>query len=202
MSAAPAGGREGLQPTLTGPRVRLRPGHQRDVPSLRAILAEPSVACWWGEPPPAAEIEASLRGEPDGALLVIEADGQVAGGIQFSEENEPMYRHAGIDIYLSRRWQGRGIGAEAIGLLARFLCGPRGHHRLTIDPAAANHAAIRCYQKAGFRPVGLMRQYERGPDGQFHDGLLMDLLRDELCPSAPVAASMGGKKKQPSRVSP
>jgi aminoglycoside 6'-N-acetyltransferase len=25
-----------------------------------------------------------------------------------------------------------------------------------------------------------MRRYERGPDGQFHDGLLMDLLRDEL----------------------
>jgi hypothetical protein len=25
-----------------------------------------------------------------------------------------------------------------------------------------------------------MRQYERGSDGQFHDGLLMDLLRDEL----------------------
>lgn len=25
-----------------------------------------------------------------------------------------------------------------------------------------------------------MRQYERGGDGQFHDGLLMDLLRDEL----------------------
>jgi aminoglycoside 6'-N-acetyltransferase len=28
-----------------------------------------------------------------------------------------------------------------------------------------------------------MRQYERGPDGTFHDGLLMDLLRDELPPS-------------------
>jgi aminoglycoside 6'-N-acetyltransferase len=32
----------------------------------------------------------------------------------------------------------------------------------------------------GFRPVGVMRQYERGPDGQSHDGLPMDLLRDEL----------------------
>jgi len=25
-----------------------------------------------------------------------------------------------------------------------------------------------------------MREYERGSDGQFHDGLLMDLFRDEL----------------------
>jgi hypothetical protein len=27
-----------------------------------------------------------------------------------------------------------------------------------------------------------MRQYERGGDGRFHDGLLMDLLRDGLPP--------------------
>jgi aminoglycoside 6'-N-acetyltransferase len=32
----------------------------------------------------------------------------------------------------------------------------------------------------GFRAVGVMRQYERGGDGHFHDGLLMDLLRGEL----------------------
>jgi hypothetical protein len=72
---------------------------------------------------------------------------------------------------------------EAVRLLARFLFEQRGHHRITIDPAAANEPAIRCYAKVGFRPVGVMRQYERGPDGTFHDGLLMDLLRDELTPS-------------------
>ena len=49
-----------------------------------------------------------------------------------------------------------------------------------IDPAAAKSHAIRCYTKVGFRPVGVMRQYERGGDGNFHDGLLMDLLRGEL----------------------
>ena len=91
-----------------------------------------------------------------------------------------MYRHAGIDIYLSHRGQGQGLGTEAVSLLARFLCEQRGHHRLTIDPAAANHRAIRCYEKVGFRRVGVLREYERGPDGRFHDGLLMDLLRPEL----------------------
>ena len=94
-----------------------------------------------------------------------------------------MYRHAGIDIYLGGRFQGQGAGTEAVGLLARFLFEERGHHRITIDPAAANEPAIRCYAKVGFRPVGIMRQYERGADGRFHDGLLMDLLRDELAPA-------------------
>ena len=49
-----------------------------------------------------------------------------------------------------------------------------------IDPATDNEAAIRAYAKVGFRRVGVMRQYERGPDGSWHDGLLMELLADEL----------------------
>ena len=173
------------RPVLVGRRVRLRPGGPQDAPKLRAILAEPSVSRWWGEPEPVTAIEADLRGDGDTVLLVVEIDGQVAGGIQYHEENDPMYRHAGIDIYLGRRFQGRGAGAEAVGLLARFLFEQRGHHRITIDPAAANEPAIRCYAKVGFRPVGVMRQYERGGDGRFHDGLLMDLLRDELAPTRP-----------------
>ena len=64
--------------------------------------------------------------------------------------------------------------------MARYLIDARGHHRLTIDPSDANERAIRAYSKLGFRPVGVMRQYERGADGTFHDGLLMDLLADEL----------------------
>ncbi len=107
-----------------------------------------------------------------------------------------MYRHAGIDIYLSSRYQGRGVGAEAVGLLAGFLIDERGHHRLTIDPAAANHLAIACYRKVGFRPIGVMREYERGGNGEFHDGLLMDLLRDELNPR------LSGRADQPRRIQP
>jgi len=64
--------------------------------------------------------------------------------------------------------------------MAHFLFERRGHHRLTIDPAAHNAQAIASYTKVGFRPVGLMRQYERGTDGRWYDGLHLDLLRDEF----------------------
>jgi aminoglycoside 6'-N-acetyltransferase len=167
-------------PVLVGRRVTLRPGRADDAPRLRAILAEPSVSRWWGEPDPVTAIEEDLRGSDTAVLLVVEIGGEVAGGIQYTEENDPMYRHAGIDVYLGGRFQGHGAGTEAVGLLARFLFEQRGHHRITIDPAAANDRAIRSYRKVGFKPVGVMRLYERGSDGQFHDGLLMDLLRDEL----------------------
>jgi aminoglycoside 6'-N-acetyltransferase len=162
------------RPALAGRRVLIRPGRPGDAVRLRAILAEPSVSRWWGEPDPVTVIEAGLRGDGSSILLVMEIVGEVAGGIQYHEETDPRYRHAGTDIYLGGRFQGRGAGTEAVGLLARFLFEQRGHHRITIGPAAANHQAIRSYTKVGFRPVGVMRQYERGNDGRFHDGLLME----------------------------
>ena len=85
-----------------------------------------------------------------------------------------------IDLFLSASAQRQGLGTEAIRILARHLIDERGHHRLTIDPAAGNHAAIRAYEKVGFSRVGVMRSYERGPDGTWHDGLLMELLAGEL----------------------
>jgi aminoglycoside 6'-N-acetyltransferase len=104
----------------------------------------------------------------------------VAGSIQAAEESDPDYRHAAIDLFLGPAFQGIGLGQQAIRVLARWLFEERGHHRLTIDPSAANDRAIRTYRGVGFRPVGVMRRYERGPDGEFHDGLLMDLLREEF----------------------
>src|SRR5258708_788786 len=168
------------RPTLVGRWVRLRPGRPGDAPRLRAILAEPSVSRWWGEPDPAAAIEEDLRGGGSSVLLVVEIDGQVAGGIQYHEENDPMYRHAGIDIYLGSRFQGQGAGREAVALLARYLFDQRGHHRITIDPAPANDQAIRSCSNVSLRPHGLMRHHQRGGDGHFPDGRLMDLVRDEL----------------------
>lgn len=169
-----------VRPTLQGPHVTIRPGSPDDVPLLQAVLAEESVARRWGSPESSERIEAKLGGHGSSVLLVVEFDGRLAGGIQFHEELDPKYRSAGIDIFLGRSCQGLGAGPEAVGLLAQFLFKERGHHRITIDPAAANRRAIRCYEKVGFRPVGVMREYERGGDGQFHDCLLMDLLRDEL----------------------
>jgi aminoglycoside 6'-N-acetyltransferase len=64
--------------------------------------------------------------------------------------------------------------------IVRHLIADHGHRRFEIDPAADNQPAIRCYTKVGFRPVGIRRGYERGPDDTWHDALLMDLLAEEF----------------------
>ena len=167
-------------PVLHGERVRLRPAGPDDRDGLRDILAQPSVARWWGPGSPEEHADAWLEEDPECTVLAIEVDGAVAGSIQFREEPDEDYRHASIDVFLSAAHQGRGLGPDAIRTVARHLFAARGHHRITIDPSAANAAAIRAYRSVGFREVGVMRRYERGPDGTFHDGLLLDLLEGEL----------------------
>ena len=170
-----------IDEVLTGERVRLRPVRAADEVLLREIFSDPEIARWWGDPTKSvADALEVLEGE---SRFVIEHAGEPIGFIQCVEETDPMYEHASIDISLRSEWQGKGIGPDAIRTLARFLIDNRGHHRLTIDPAAHNTHAIKAYGSVGFKPVGLMRNYERGPDGTWHDGLLMDLLAEELQPS-------------------
>ncbi|MGW1372882.1 aminoglycoside 6'-N-acetyltransferase [Streptomyces sp. NPDC002446] len=154
---------------LRGTSVLLRPTTDADTSVLDRIVREPAVAAWWSEP------------DDYDDMLAIVLDGEVIGAIQYDEETDPEYRHASIDIFLTADMHGRGLGTDAVRTLARWLIHERGHHRLTIDPAAANTAAIRSYRKVGFKPVGTMRAYGRDyRRGGWADALLMDLLADEL----------------------
>jgi aminoglycoside 6'-N-acetyltransferase len=164
---------------LRGERILIRPLTPPDVPQIAAIQAEPAVARWWGEPDE-AKLQGKAAGTDECTVFAIELEGEVVGLIQFYEDEGETYRHAGIDLFLSEKVQGQGLGTEAVRTMALHLVRERGHHRLIIDPAAENVAAIHAYEKVGFRPVGVMRQSERLPGGEWHDGLLMDLLADEL----------------------
>jgi aminoglycoside 6'-N-acetyltransferase len=158
---------------LRGERVVLRPAEPGDTAALLAILAEPEVAPWWGVYA-AADVAEELA-----ASFVILVDGAVAGWLQYTEETEPDFAHVGLDIAVTTRLRGLGYGREALRVAIRHFTA-QGHHRFTIDPSVGNERAIRSYAAIGFRPVGVMRAYERGSDGTWRDGLLMDLLADEL----------------------
>lgn len=165
---------------LKGATVRLRPPTTADIPALARIRRTPEVHRHWrGGDDMVAAVQEDLE-EPDSTAYVIELDRRVVGWIQWQAEKDPDYRHASMDIYVDPAVHGRGVGTDALRTLARHLIVDHGHHRLTIDPAADNAPAIRCYTKVGFRPVGIQRQAERGNDGTWHDSLLMDLLADEL----------------------
>jgi aminoglycoside 6'-N-acetyltransferase len=145
---------------------------------LTSAAAHPTIRRWWGY----TNDPNSLRDGfwNDGTGMAIEVDGELAGWIAFNEENEPDYRHVALDVTMLPDFQGRGLGPDALRTIIRWLTDERGHHRFTIDPALANKRAIRAYEAVGFRPVGVMRRYDRNPDGVWEDALLLDLLAEEL----------------------
>ena len=160
---------------LRGEQVRLRTTVAADRAALVAIRSTEEVQRWWRGDDLGAEFDDDLA-DPEVHRLTIEAEGTVVGLIQFAEEDDPEYRHAGIDIYIDPRQHRRGLASDAIRTLVAHLLDERGHHRLTIDPSVDNEAAIACYAGVGFEQVGVMRAYERRADGTWGDGLLMELV--------------------------
>jgi aminoglycoside 6'-N-acetyltransferase len=161
-------------PTLQGDRVWLRPVADADIPALVAILEEPAVAEWW------RRAEWERVDDPSAHSFAVELDGAVVGCIQYTEETDEDYLSVAVDIFVSATVYGRGVGPDAMRALIAWLIDMRGHHRITVDPAAANARAIHVYEKLGFRPVGVLRRYERVEGDEWRDALLMDLLAEEF----------------------
>ena len=152
---------------------KIRRAADADVAAIVRLLDGPGVVEWWG-----ANTPADVREELADSFVVLAGD-EVIGWLQFHEETEPEWRFVSFDIAIADAHAGQGHGRAALRLAARHFI-ERGHHRFTIDPALANEAAIRCYTAVGFQPVGRLRRYEILPDGSYRDGLLMELLADEL----------------------
>jgi aminoglycoside 6'-N-acetyltransferase len=163
---------------LVGDKVVVRSVVESDLPAIEAVMRCPGVTAWWWDFD-LDEFAADLR-DPHFYPLVIEHSDHVVGYIQYADEESLQYHFASIDIAVHDDHQGLGFGRDAVRTLARYLFERLGHHRLTIDPALTNERAIRCYEGVGFRRVGVLREYERGADGTWHDGLLMELLAGEL----------------------
>lgn len=166
-------------PVLEEGDITLRPLRRADAEEMLALLQQPGVERWWG----AYDAEKLERDFFDPAWAYtyrIIIQDRLVGLLQFHEVPDPDYKSVAVDITLGDEHQNKGIGTRALRRLIRYLIDERGHHRVTIDPATDNTRAIHVYEKVGFKPVGVMRRYERGIDGQWHDALLMDLLAEEF----------------------
>lgn len=185
MSALP------IRLPLVDAELVVRPPRREDLDPLAAMWASPAVARWWVGIDRAAAAEQLFEPDEDTVPLVIELAGEPVGYIQYYDFLDPEYRYAGIDLALHPGAHGRGVGPAAIRLLAGWLFA-QGHHRLVIDPAAHNRRAVRAYEKVGFRPVGVMRRYWWDPTrGAWTDGVLMEMLADELTAAAGGPAPEG-----------
>jgi diamine N-acetyltransferase len=90
--------------------------------------------------------------------------------------------------------RGMGYGTEAMQLLLDFAFTAIGLHSVMLLYFEFNHAARRCYEKAGFRETGRRRQ-SLWSGGRFWDEVFMDVLSSEF--ESPVLRAILEPQSQP-----
>lgn len=166
------------QASLRSPRTQLEPLLSADLEPLGALLSQPRVRLWWGDPSPTS-LRAALLDAPDTLSWSVRVAGELAGAASAFDAGWPPGTTVGLMIALGDAWQDRGLGPEVLSVLIAHHVA-RGVHRFSVDPVTGNARAIHAYASCGFKPVGVLRQYDPDPAGGRRDCLLMDLLADEF----------------------
>jgi [ribosomal protein S5]-alanine N-acetyltransferase len=103
-------------------------------------------------------------------------------------------RRAEFGMLIGDRSQwGQGFGTEATRMMLDYGFGTLNLNRIWLQAFASNTAAIRVYEKAGFRQEGVQRAH-LFKDGEYEDGVLMGILRSEWKP-----LSLPSKAQEPAK---
>jgi aminoglycoside 6'-N-acetyltransferase len=153
-------------------QISLRPLTPEDWPRLRKWLRDPAVTRWWGSP---ASSEAGIR-------LVIETNSALSRVIEVS--GTPVgYAHAidatcwgealpdalppwtwDVDLFIGEApFRGREVGCQALDILAREVFGTTLAMALSVFVSVRNEAAVRAYERAGFKWVTVWEDPVAGP---------------------------------------
>ncbi|MET0983780.1 MAG: GNAT family N-acetyltransferase [Steroidobacteraceae bacterium] len=161
---------------------------ENDLPSLTEWLGRPHVAEHWGSPPAIAKVREKYisRLRPNSAVTPYVAwlGDRPVGYIQsyvaarcgngwWADVADTGV--VGIDQFLADEESlGQGLGSALVAAFVQKLFADPTVGRVQTDPSPANKRAIRCYEKAGFREVGLV-------DTPAGEALLMVVERPESC---------------------
>ncbi|MBL8133214.1 MAG: GNAT family N-acetyltransferase [Anaerolineae bacterium] len=87
-------------------------------------------------------------------------------------------RHCQVVIGIDPAQQGRGYGTDAMRVLLKYSFLEMNLNRVGLDVLGYNSAALRVYQKVGFRLEGTLRSFAFR-DGVYYDMHTMGILRSE-----------------------
>jgi len=173
---------------MDGEHVRLRKLERADLPLLHRWYNDADVMAWARfSPDHMRSLEAlekeyaqELSGEEDErATFVIEdrASGTPIGSCVMRTWDRK-HVNTTVGILLEKDRWGQGYGTEAMVLLLRIAFDHQGWHRADLWTLAENERAIRSFEKAGFRLVGVEREATYS-DGRYKDVALMEQLKAE-----------------------
>ncbi|MGW0122660.1 GNAT family N-acetyltransferase [Streptomyces sp. NPDC003327] len=172
------------KPTLAGDLVVLRPVTEEDVPALLPLFEDDEVARLTGDhsrfdPAQLRAWYGSRGAQPDRLdLAVVErASGRVVGEAVLNEW-DPHNESCAFRIAFVPDAVGRGLGTEATRLIVGHAFEALGLYRVWLEVYAFNPRARRAYEKAGFRPEGVLRAALLW-EGERVDATVMSVLAPE-----------------------
>ena len=155
------------QETAGEAAVDIRPMQPEDIPYATLIEHESFGESAWS----AKALEAELQ-RPDAVLLCARVGGEIAGYCGMRTVLDEGYVN---DIAVLPAFRRQGVGLALVEALVRYAKG-RGLRFLTLEARASNETAIRLYERAGFRDVGVRRGFYDFPK---EDARLMTIFLDE-----------------------
>jgi RimJ/RimL family protein N-acetyltransferase len=167
--------------------VGLRPPQESDLPMLERLIGDPEVAGefgwfgWLASPVRRRWEENRLLGEDTG-MLVVNLGDEPIGMVSWRRRQTARTSYCwNIGIALLPNARGRGYGAEAHRLLARYLFAHTQVHRIEADTEVENVAEQRALERAGFTREGVTRGVG-WRNGAWRDGVTYSLLRTDPWP--------------------
>jgi RimJ/RimL family protein N-acetyltransferase len=115
----------------------------------------------------------ALRRDPNGAVMVAEAEGEVVARLALRRDAHPASPHvADFGLMVAASHRGRGIGTALLGTAEDWARG-EGVSKLELHVFPHNAPAIALYEKTGYEREGYRRAHYRRPDGRLVDAILM-----------------------------
>jgi diamine N-acetyltransferase len=173
---------------IIGKRIRLRAISRDDLPDFTTWLNDPDVRrnvhiyyplsldqeeAWF------REIQQHAVEEQPLAIEVKEKNQWTLIGDSGFINLEQHDRSAEIGIFIgNKNFWNKGLGTEVMQLMVRYGFLNLNLNRIYLRVVETNLAGIRCYEKAGFKHEGRMRQ-AHFLEGTYVDILMMSILKNE-----------------------
>jgi RimJ/RimL family protein N-acetyltransferase len=179
-------GARGPQPSLEGPRVRLRPWRADDADAVFTACQDADIQRWTLVPVPYRREDAETFVGPvaartwaeGGALFAVEpaGGGHLLGSMGLHSLEEGL---GAVGWWTVPAARGHGLTAEALRVLSRWVLEELGATRLEALVLAGNTASLRVAERAGYRVEGVLRRR------LLHRGERLDVVMTSLLDTDP-----------------
>ncbi len=172
-----------IAPILKGKKVILKPMEPKHAQARYKWYNDPKVARYQDFGSPSEEklkqaIIKRRKSDDSLPLVIFTENNELIGEIQLREIS---HRHKsaklGINIGETNFWN-KGYATDAIKTLCKYYFNKLKYNRIGLSLLPNNIAAVKCYQRCGFKKEGISRKAFYS-NGKFHDDLNMSLIKDD-----------------------